>query len=80
MEEKKERAPLIKCKNLRALSYSDLLELRQQKTSELRKQQFKRVPRGRGFGDDTFNPGISRNCKREIARINTVLAERTAKK
>lgn len=70
------KRPLAKCDELRALPDEELLALRADREKQLAEQQWARTRRGRGGDSGTPNPGVIKNCKKEIARINTVLNER----
>lgn len=73
------KRPLLKCEDLRRWEDWELAEMKEARLQELCNHQSLRRRRGRGTMGDKPNPGVMRNCKKEIARIETVLAERKQK-
>lgn len=60
----------MKVKQLRSMSDAELRERRKELFENLYKSRFY------SYDEEAKNPGQARTCKREIARINTILTER----
>jgi large subunit ribosomal protein L29 len=60
----------VRVSQLRQLSDGELHEREKELFQQLHKSRFE------SYDEEAKNPSLARNCKREIARIKTILGER----